>query len=90
MFVTSPSRSSVRDALYGRPLVDTEPGEVRFRVAGKTDTREEAEEIGHEVEALYGTGPAGGGGVGRSVKEVVAIASGLLPRELIKLEVEML
>jgi len=78
------------DSLYGRSLSDAEPGEVRLRIAGKTSTREEADEIGHEVEALYGTGPAGGGGVGRSVKEVLAIGSCYIPRKLVTLEVEIL
>jgi hypothetical protein len=42
---------------------------------------EDALRIGREVEALYTNGPAGGGGVTRSAKEIVAIASTFVPRD---------
>ena len=42
----------------------------------------EAVRIGNEVETLYTNGPAGGGGVTKSAREVVAVASVLMPREL--------
>jgi len=57
------------------------PSEVRMRVAGRTDTLEDALRIGREVESLYTNGPAGGGGATHSAREVVAIASTLVPRE---------
>ena len=44
-------------------------------------TRAEAELVAHEVEALYLNGPASGGGVTQSVREVIAAASVLVPRE---------
>jgi hypothetical protein len=50
-------------------------------VVGRTRSLEDALRIGREVESLYTNGPAGGGGATRSVKEVVAIASALVPRE---------
>ncbi|HRD86533.1 MAG TPA: ABC transporter substrate-binding protein, partial [Rubrivivax sp.] len=39
--------------------------------------------IGREVEALYLNGPAGGGGVTTSVREVLAVASTLVPRHAV-------
>jgi hypothetical protein len=56
------------------------PPEVRIRVAGRTGTLEDALRIGREVESLYTNGPAGGGGATYSAREVVAIASTLVPR----------
>lgn len=58
-----------------------EPYEVRARVAGRTASLAEAVRIGNEVETLYTNGPAGGGGVTKSTREVVAVQSVLLPRE---------
>ncbi|MGB4059316.1 MAG: ABC transporter substrate-binding protein, partial [Burkholderiaceae bacterium] len=40
--------------------------------------------VGQEVEALYLNGPAGGGGVTQSVREVVAAASALMPRNAVQ------
>ena len=57
-----------------------EPDEVRIRVAGRTDSlRRSAMRIGNEVETLYTNGPAGGGGVWKSAREIVAVASTLIP-----------
>lgn len=58
-----------------------EPNEVRLRVAGRTDTLAEAIRIGNEVETLYTNGPAGGGGAFKAAREVLAVASTLVPRE---------
>ena len=44
----------------------------------------EAVRIGNEVETLYTNGPAAGGGVTKSARDVVAVASVLLPRDLAK------
>lgn len=60
-----------------------EPAEVRARVAVRAATRKEAERVANEVEAMYLNGPAGGGGVTKSVREVVAAVSVLLPREAV-------
>ena len=57
----------------------SEPREVRVRVAARTDTLAEALRIGAEVETLWTNGPAGGGGAWKGVREVVAVASGLIP-----------
>lgn len=66
-----------------------EPREVTARVVGRADSRRAADMIGAEVEALYTNGPAGGGGAGRSVRQVLAVASALVPRTLIHSVVEM-
>jgi len=71
------------DALHGAGLSQgREPYEVRIRVVGRTDSLAEAVRIGNEVETLYTNGPAGGGGAFKSAREVVAVASLLLPRDL--------
>jgi hypothetical protein len=71
------------DSLHGEALSAgrAEPYEVRIRVTGRTETMREAVRIGNEVETLYTNGPAGGGGATKSAREVVAVASVLLPRE---------
>jgi hypothetical protein len=77
------------DSLHG-PEVSaraTEPYEVRVRVSGRTENLREAIRIGNEVETLYTNGPAAGGGAWKSARDVVAVASVLLPRELAKPQV---
>ncbi len=77
------------DSLHG-PEVSAranEPYEVRVRVAGRTETLREAVRIGNEVETLYTNGPAAGGGAWKSARDVVAVASVLLPRHLAKPQV---
>jgi hypothetical protein len=74
------------DALHGADVSAraNEPYEVRVRVAGRTENLREAIRIGNEVETLYTNGPAAGGGAFKSARDVVAVASVLLPRELAK------
>lgn len=60
------------------------PDEIRVRIAARTDTAEQAVMIGREVDTLYTNGPAGGGGVSRQVRNVLAIASILMPRDLVQ------
>ena len=78
------------DAMHGSRLssIGQEPYEVRIRIAGRTDSMKEAVRIGNEVETLYTNGPAGGGGVTKSAKEIVAVASTLLPRDLAQPAIE--
>ena len=79
------------DSLHGATLPwEREPYEVRIRVVGRTDALAEAVRIGNEVETLYTNGPAGGGGAWKSAREVVAVASVLLPRALVKPTVQFL
>ena len=63
---------------------DHTPYEVRARAAMRVATRAEAERVAMEVEALYLNGPASGGGVTQSVREVIAAASVLIPREWVQ------
>jgi hypothetical protein len=78
--------SSLHGALDTRP----EPYEVRLRIAGRSHDRKAAEAVGFEVRSMHMHGPGGaGGGVGPRLKEVLAVKSVLLPRELVKPEVLM-
>jgi hypothetical protein len=61
--------------------------EVRARVAGRSYKLEDVTAVGSEVEALYTNGPAGGGGVTRSVRQSTAILSTLIPREYVEPQV---
>jgi hypothetical protein len=73
------------DALHGaRGAHAPEPWEVRARVVARTDTAEQARRVGDEVETLYTNGPAGGGGVTKTAREIVAVQSVLLPRERVR------
>jgi len=63
---------------FGHPH---DPYEVRLRVAASGSTRELAERVGLEVEALYTNGPAGGGGARKFISERVGIVSTLMPRD---------
>jgi hypothetical protein len=74
------------ESLHGAQLSShaAEPYEVRVRVAGRTESLREAIRIGNEVETLYTNGPAAGGGAWKSAREVVAVASVLLPRDRAK------
>jgi hypothetical protein len=79
------------NALYGEAIrTPTEPAEVRLRVAARTDSPEEAEAIGREVEGLWIAGPYGGGGATGTAREVIAVGSTFVPRELVHPEVAIL
>jgi len=69
------------NAIHGDRLsgLHAEPYEVRLRVAGRTDSLQQALRIGNEVETLYTCGPAGGGGATKSARQVVAVRSTLMP-----------
>jgi hypothetical protein len=72
------------DALHGARLSrGGSPYEVRVRAVARTATAVNAAAIGAEVEALYTNGPAGGGGGWSTVRQVVAIASALVPEDLV-------
>jgi hypothetical protein len=79
------------NAIHGPALAEGHvPYEVRARVAMRVATRLEAEQVAHEVEAMYLNGPASGGGVTQSVREVIAAASLLIPREWAQTSVTLL
>jgi hypothetical protein len=79
------------DAIHGAPPSDdgAPPREVRLRVAGRAASRAEAQRIANEVEALYTNGPASGGGAVKSVRQVVAIVSTLIPRDSVTATVQL-
>lgn len=79
------------NAMHGARLGTAhEPYEVRARLALRAPTRAQAERAGLEVESLYINGPAAGGGVMQSVREVVAVASALVPREVVPTQCHIL
>ena len=63
---------------------NTEPYEVRLRVAGKCENEGDAAEIGREVQTLYTNGPSGGGGATMDTKRVIGIVSTLINRRHVK------
>ena len=63
---------------------------MRVRVAVRASQRDVADAVANEVEALYLNGPSGGGGATKSVRDVVAAASTLMPRERVKTRVTYL
>lgn len=75
------------DALHG-PRSTVEPWEVRLRVVARCEERSEAVRVGNEVETLYTNGPSGGGGASKSLRQVVAVASLLLPRNAVDPRIE--
>jgi hypothetical protein len=79
------------DALHGPEAArrSGEPYEVRLRVAGRVASMAEAARIGNEVETLYTNGPAGGGGVVKSAREVVAVQSVLVPASAVRPSVQL-
>ncbi len=79
------------NAMHGPQLgAEHEPYEVRVRLAVRTPTRALAERVTQEVETLYICGPAAGGGVSQSVREVVAVASALIPRAAVHIRTHIL
>jgi hypothetical protein len=72
---------------FGHPHA---PYEVRLRAAARVPTRELAERVGHEVEALGTNGPAGGGGFRKLVHQRVGIVSTLLDRSRVRCRVTVL
>jgi Acyclic terpene utilisation family protein AtuA len=73
---------SVHRGGIARPNPD--PVEARLRVVGRTESLAEAVRVGNEVETLYTNGPAGGGGVWKSARQVVAVVSTLIPQDRVQ------
>lgn len=65
------------------------PAEVRMRYAARCADAQSAQAIGEEVEGLYLAGPAGGGGVTKDIREILAIASTLMPAVKVAATFEM-
>jgi hypothetical protein len=68
---------------------DVAADDVRLRAALRTADRETAELLLFEVEALYNTGPAGGGGFRGSVTPSVVTHSTFVERASIEPSIEM-
>lgn len=76
------------NSLFKETTLDIEPPEVRLRIAAKTKSKEEAQQLVNEVETLYTNGPAAGGGVSKSIKEIIAIQSVLIDKNKVIPKVE--
>lgn len=70
------------NSLHGEQSLPQEhpPYEVRIRFAGRSQDRRNAIKLGNEVETLVGKGPASSSLPRKSVREVLAIYSCLIPR----------
>ena len=69
-------------SIHGQEIsAASSPYEVRVRVVGTSPSPAKAALVGEDVEALYTNGPGGGGGVRKSVTEVIGIVSTLISRE---------
>lgn len=77
------------DALSRSASEVGEPQEIMARIVGRAASGFWAHHIGAEVEALYTNGPSGGGGANKSVRKTLAIASTLIPRDLVRPSVLM-
>ena len=71
------------DVLGVAPPDADEHAECRVRVAALSAAADVLDTVGHEVEALYTNGPAGGGGVRVFTGEVVGVVSTLVPRSAV-------
>ena len=77
-------------SLHGAASGRSDPYEVRLRVAARCSDRAAAAAVGFEVRAMHVNGPTGGGGGSvASVRDVMAVQSVLIPRDLIQVGVEV-
>lgn len=74
----------VNSLFGGEEMLQHESSEVRLRAVAQFETLNEATRFAQEVETLYTNGPAGGGGVTKSTRPVLAIASCFMEREKVK------
>ena len=77
-----------RDYSLGFPG-GAEPLELRLRVAARAKDRETLELIANEVDTFTISGPANCGGLSRSIRELVAVLSILIPRDDIEVSYVM-
>lgn len=68
----------------------SEVGHVRLRFVARMPDQASARWVGRAVESLYLNGPSGGGGVVNSADEIIAIASGLIPRKHVTTRVQLM
>lgn len=79
------------DSLHGAQSLPQEhpPYEVRLRFAGRARDYRNAVKLGNEVETLVGKGPGSSSLPRKSVREVLAIYSCLIPREALTTSIVM-
>ncbi|GAB4513357.1 MAG: DUF1446 domain-containing protein [Roseibium sp.] len=71
------------------PVPAGDPPEVRVRFAARCADRATALRVGEEVESLYLCGPAGGGGATKSIREIIGIASAMVPQEIVDVRCDL-
>jgi hypothetical protein len=69
--------------------VEKYPEEVRLRIAGRTKNKTYATRVGNELETLYTNGPSAGGGVSKGVKEIISVASILIPKKDVDIKIQL-
>ena len=77
-------------SLHGMGVGDKvrpEPYEVRLRIAARSPDRKAALAVGFEVRTLHVNGPSGGGGGSNGIREILAVKSILIPRDMVKTQV---
>ncbi len=91
-YATERCEAQVVQRLHGPRLsrADRDPDEVRLRVAGRMDSLGAALRIGNELVSLYTCGPAGGGGVTKSSREIDAKGCTFIPRDIVETRVQFL
>jgi hypothetical protein len=79
------------DSLHGPQSLAPQhpPYEVRLRFAARTRQKKDAIKLGNEVETLVGKGPSASSLPRKSVREVIAIYSCLIPRAAVSARVVM-
>jgi hypothetical protein len=76
------------NSLFGNQMASGYPAEVRLRMGVRTTSREVAQIASYEIEGLW-FGPAGGGGITSSIVPALAVTSAYVPRELVRLDCEV-
>lgn len=75
-------------ALHQKPQNGPEPYEVRLRIAGRCPDKRSAFLLGEQVRQMTVQGPcAGGGPINHGPREVLAVASVLVPRDWVQTQV---
>ncbi len=77
------------NSVWPSATANHQPAEVRMRYAAHCRDAQSAQAVGEEVEGLYLAGPAGGGGVTKGIREVLAIASTQMPATQVATTFEM-
>jgi hypothetical protein len=60
--------------------------EIVLRVAGRSNSKKDAELLCNEVEGLYTNGPYGGGGFRKHVEESISLVSSYIPSKIVKIK----